>query len=119
MSDILTNPDGADWHPQTPPTEVPSVEVTEGNVPSKELLDNCLEEISKYATKMGFDPSGAFVSLPNGKEVYVTSEPANRKIQAGEICIGRYDQNGRPKDSIVVTSPEEAIDEVKKWGEIK
>lgn len=86
-------------------------------IPSHKLLQKCLEEVGKYGKKMGYNPVGAFFALPNEKLVYVTSKPSNMKLNPGEICIGRYDKSMMTQKSVVVTSKEEALEEVKKWGE--
>lgn len=86
-------------------------------VSSEELLKKSLVEVATYGKSQGGDPSGDFFDLPNGNTVYVTSEPANTVLKPGEICIGRYNKAMRIKDSVVVTSPEEALKVVKEWGE--
>ncbi len=99
-------------------TNVPDSTVTESvaEVSSDKLLSACLAKIAEYGRMNGYDPSGAFFNLSNGKSIYVTSKPANMTLTSGEICIGLYDKNGRIQRSEVVTSSEQALTVAEEWG---
>ena len=87
---------------------------------SSDLLSRCIAVVNGYGEKQGGDPTGDFFHLPtNGRNVYITSDPANMKLKPGEICIAFYDSNMKFKFAKRVETPEEALVMVKEWGEEK
>ncbi len=97
---------------------------TEARESSAQLLSRCLSEIAQYGKKVeahpdGDAPDGDLFELPNGKVVCVTDNSPMIKFP-GQIAVQLYNSHSqRSRDTIIVSSLKEFLEDVKQQGEKK